>query len=260
VRDHLSAIDVALGQFGAANSFIGLSDTPATYAGHATRFVKVRPDESGLEFAPAPGGSGGLTGWIDVKADFGASGNGSTNDTQTIQTALNSGASVVYLPPGTYRVTSQLTVTPGTKLVGAGAGKTIIDGSGASIGDGSAVFRCIGTEIVLPALSSSISLGDGAITYASSVASNLSHGDWVKIVDTTPGSMDGADPDGFYCMVQAAEGSLSRFAHPAHPSVSPYQRRERQDRCARACDRRCDRSCPWLQCWCEWRTRIRERH
>jgi Pectate lyase superfamily protein len=214
VKDHLSAIDAALGQFGAANSFIGLSDTPASYAGQATQFVKVRPDETGLEFAPAPGGSGGLTGWIDVKADFGAAANGSTNDTQAIQTALDSGASVIYLPAGTYRVTGQLTVTPGTKIVGAGAGKTIIDGSAASIGDSQAVFSCTGSTVSLPALASSITYGGDVITYAASVAASLDHGDWVRLVDNTANSFDAGCLDGFVCMVQSAEGSN---LYPAQP-------------------------------------------
>lgn len=218
VRDHLSAIDAAFGQSGGgASSFTGLADTPATYAGQATRFVKVRADETGLEFAPAPGGSGGLTGWVDVKADYGAVGNGSTNDTTALQNALSSGASVVYFPAGVYLVSSQLTLTPGTKIVGAGAGNTVIDASGASLNDAQAVFNCAGTTVSLPALSSSIAQGAGSIAYASSIASNLNHGDWIRIVDTTTNSFDGGgNLDGFTCMVQSAESST---LYPAQPSL-----------------------------------------
>lgn len=39
-----------------SKKFIDLSDTPKTYVGQAGKFPKVKADESGLEFVPAPGG------------------------------------------------------------------------------------------------------------------------------------------------------------------------------------------------------------
>jgi hypothetical protein len=50
--------------------------------------------------------------YVSVK-DFGAVGDGSTNDTAAIQACLNSGATTITFPPGTYLVTSTLTV-PGS--------------------------------------------------------------------------------------------------------------------------------------------------
>lgn len=65
---------------------------------------------------------------FNVKA-YGAKGNGSTDDTTAIQTAINAATTggVVYLPPGTYNVTQTLTITTsGVSLVGAGPGATTI--------------------------------------------------------------------------------------------------------------------------------------
>ena len=45
---------------------------------------------------------------VSVK-DFGAVGDGTTNDTTAVQNALNSGASVVYIPAGTYLISTKLT-------------------------------------------------------------------------------------------------------------------------------------------------------
>ena len=55
---------------------------------------------------------------ISVK-DFGAVGDGVTDDTAAIQTALNSGAGLVSIPPGDYKVTSTLLIPPNTHLNGA---------------------------------------------------------------------------------------------------------------------------------------------
>lgn len=51
--------------------------------------------------------------------DFGALGDGVTDDTAAINAALSSGAKLVYFPVGTYVVSSQLTVPPGVCLEGA---------------------------------------------------------------------------------------------------------------------------------------------
>src|SRR6516162_6108259 len=73
---------------------------------------------------------------IDVKADFGAKGDGTTDDTSAIQTALNKafnqpGGNLatnpqanfpVFFPPGVYKITSPLTVngTWGAHIFGSG--------------------------------------------------------------------------------------------------------------------------------------------
>lgn len=75
-------------------------------------------------------------------ADYGAVGNGTTNDATAIQNAINaaaasaySGAATVYFPPGLYRINSGLTLKNGVILVGNGEIGTEIRyyGSGSAI-------------------------------------------------------------------------------------------------------------------------------
>jgi len=61
--------------------------------------------------------------------DFGATGNGTTDDTAAIQAAINyaqAGVNTVYFPAGTYKTSSSLTVTRSVSLIGAGAPCTTI--------------------------------------------------------------------------------------------------------------------------------------
>jgi hypothetical protein len=63
---------------------------------------------------------------LNVK-DFGATGNGSTDDTAAIQAALNatpSQGAVVFFPAGTYRVTATLTIPSVTDISGGSGGIT----------------------------------------------------------------------------------------------------------------------------------------
>lgn len=52
---------------------------------------------------------------------FGAKGDGTTDDTVALQAALSSGNSVLYFPPGTYNITSSLLINSNTTLIGYGA-------------------------------------------------------------------------------------------------------------------------------------------
>ena len=95
---------------------------------------------------------------VSVK-DFGAVGDGVTDDTAAIQTALNT-LQPIYVPPGIYKVTSELVFLDGSKLIGAGnwsgvssvqetVGTTVIKYAGAG-GSNSCVIRmshdAVGTE------------------------------------------------------------------------------------------------------------------
>lgn len=63
---------------------------------------------------------------ISVK-DFGATGDGSTNDAAAISAALTAASGKeLYFPPGTYVIGSQLTVPSKTRLRGAGHGASVI--------------------------------------------------------------------------------------------------------------------------------------
>lgn len=57
--------------------------------------------------------------FVSVK-DFGAIGDGVTDDTAAIQAALNSGATTVYFPEGTYNVSSPVMINSYTKMYGDG--------------------------------------------------------------------------------------------------------------------------------------------
>lgn len=67
---------------------------------------------------------------LNVKTDCGAAGDGSTDDTAKIQSCISTAASSgqgVYFPPGTYKVTSALTISWGNMLLyGTNSGTTRI--------------------------------------------------------------------------------------------------------------------------------------
>lgn len=77
---------------------------------------------------------------ISVK-DFGAVGDGITDDTAAIQTAINSGAKQINFPSGTYKTTAPLYLDGNQKLLGAGSVSTIILKTTATVGSGSNLAR-----------------------------------------------------------------------------------------------------------------------
>lgn len=68
-----------------------------------------------------------LSQYVSVK-DFGATGNGTTDDTTFIQNALNSGQKGIYFPKGEYRITATLNVPRGVSLFGDGYEQVILNG------------------------------------------------------------------------------------------------------------------------------------
>lgn len=72
-----------------------------------------------------------INSFLDVKS-YGATGNGSTDDTTAIQTALNYASlnnGVVYLPAGTYKITSTLNIPLGVSVRGAGGAWNALNGT-----------------------------------------------------------------------------------------------------------------------------------
>lgn len=84
--------------------------TPGTYT-HMTATVNARGQITSASNGAAATGSS--VAWINVK-DFGATGDGTTDDTAAIETAIASVTSggTLYFPFGTYRVTNSITLPP----------------------------------------------------------------------------------------------------------------------------------------------------
>lgn len=110
----------------------------ADWAGRAGKYVRMKNDGSGPEFvepvyslgnflasgvgAVARTASAKMADIISVK-DFGAVGDGSTDDATALQAAITAvqGTSVtLYVPPGNYKTTAGLAATGATRILGAG--------------------------------------------------------------------------------------------------------------------------------------------
>jgi len=98
-----------------------------------------------------PAGSGAVATTVQAKLrqyvsvmDYGAVGDGTTNDTAAIQAALNSGKKSIYFPSGTYVITSTLTVPKGVSLFGSGYEVCILNGYGLS--NANAIFSLTGGD------------------------------------------------------------------------------------------------------------------
>jgi len=85
-----------------------------------------------------PSGTGAVATTVQTKLresvsvkDFGAVGDGVTDDTAAIQASLNSGAGTVLLNSGTYKISS-LTIPAGVTLVGSGAYQSILQTNSAT--------------------------------------------------------------------------------------------------------------------------------
>ena len=59
--------------------------------------------------------------------DFGATGDGTTDDTTAIQAAINAAeGNALYIPKGTYKCTSQIQIKANTLIFGAGRNASIL--------------------------------------------------------------------------------------------------------------------------------------
>jgi len=124
---------------------------------------------------------------LSVK-DKGAIGDGVTDDTASIKSAVQSGKKVVYFPAGTYKVTSGITLPAFVSIFGDGPDATIIDGSGCTyLGLGTYkthIRTAEGTWSSLPALASpGITLADQNIFFAS--AHGLTFNDLICVYNPT---------------------------------------------------------------------------
>lgn len=83
---------------------------------------------------------------VSVK-DYGAVGNGRTDDTLAFQSAFNAAVDV-FIPSGTYRITKTLIVPSSFKVIGAGAGSTVLQFEQMGGYDGNSGFVVSGTGTV----------------------------------------------------------------------------------------------------------------
>src|SRR5574343_2082565 len=107
----------ALPPGGGAESFIDLDDVPSTYAGQSGKYVKVKVDETGLEFGVPPGGGDMLAATFDADSNDAIDLNrGGTNaaltdpDADRILFWYDSAGAVTWLTPGNGFVFSTTTL------------------------------------------------------------------------------------------------------------------------------------------------------
>jgi len=128
---------------------------------------------------------------VSVK-DFGAAGDGVADDTAEINAALASGAKMVHIPAGTYKVSATLNVPVNVSIVGDGPNASIIDGSAATYANltsGYHINVAAGTWTALPALTTNPVAGASSLVFAS--APSVTRGDIICIYNPTNGSWSG---------------------------------------------------------------------
>jgi len=148
--------------------------------------------------------------------DYGADNTGATDASTEIQAALNSGGKMVYVPAGTYKLDSNLSVPQGVSIKGDGQGVTIFDASAmdyTTLPAGSSIIKVAEiTPTALPNLASNVNRNDKELTLAT--AHDVEVGDIILIYNPTDGSWINDRTyyrAGEYLKVSAVSGSTLRF-------------------------------------------------
>jgi hypothetical protein len=133
--------------------------------------------------------------WSVKDRGFGAVGDGEADDTVAIQAAATecgaAGGGTVYFPPGTYRVTAQISIPTGVHLAGERSA-SIVTAAGADPAafPQQGVFYAAGSLVALPDLDDDVAAGDQTLEFAS--APELESNDLVVIYDPADYSFNGA--------------------------------------------------------------------
>jgi len=138
------------------DEFIELKDTPDSYEGQAEKFVRVRSDETGLEFVDVPPPRSSVTFIVAAadslhkeRADFVCDG---VDDQEEINAAINAlpaGGGKVVLLEGTYHLTAPIRILKSNVVLEGNGWNTVLfleDGSDCNmieIGDGTVSIRGI---------------------------------------------------------------------------------------------------------------------
>lgn len=154
---------------------------------------------------------------VNVK-DFGAVGDGSTDDTAAMQAAITAVATTgqgLYIPAGTYKITSAMTSTGHLNMFGDGE-KSIISFSSATVGTGLTVSGSL-TQIQNITTASA---GNLQVTFAS--APSLSIGDIFCIYSTDLwNSIRAYYYSGEWCECRGTSGSTAYLSNPLYDSYTP---------------------------------------
>ena len=155
-----------------------------------------------------------LQDYVSVK-DFGAVGDGVTDDTVAIQAAVDTGREV-FIPHGTYRVTGSI-VFPGDMSVTFDDGAEIFADTGTY--SSSYVLVASGSITAIPALGSNANKGDTSLTFAS--APSVVFDDTILISNPTNSSWSGFRAEykaGEFCYVESVSGTSVTLQAPLYDS------------------------------------------
>lgn len=155
--------------------------------------------------------------------DFGAVGDGVTNDTAAFAAAIATVANTgqpIYVPAGTYKITQELSTT-GNLIIEGDGDSSVLDFSGTVTGGTGNAITVSGSLTALPDLGSAAAKGDQTLTFAS--APSLAVSNVFVIYNPTNGSWSNFRADyraGEWCEVKGISGTTVTVTNSLYDSYS----------------------------------------
>lgn len=115
--------------------------------------------------------------FINVK-DYGAVGDGTTDDTAAIQAAVTAGNT--FIPAGTYRITSTITIPSNRRIVGSGHG-TVLRATAAASGTTPSYLKAEGSDGAKANLTANVANGSRTVTLPSGAGAGFEAGDFIGL-------------------------------------------------------------------------------